>query len=183
MTNVNQDTFSGPSFSLMNRLSRLLWLVVQSFIFSNIPAPFHKARASLLRLFGAKIGKGAHIYPKVKVWAPWNLEVGEEAGIANGVILYTQGKISIGKRAVVSQNSHLCAGTHDYEQAGMPLVTKPIIIDDYAWVTTEVFIHPGVTIGEGAVVGARSVVNKNLPAWTVCSGHPCKPLKARNWRP
>jgi putative colanic acid biosynthesis acetyltransferase WcaF len=180
---VNSDTFSGPSFSLGNRLMRLSWLFVERLIFSKIPAPFHGTRAAILKIFGAKIGKGSHVYPGVKIWAPWNLEVGEEAGIANGVILYTQGRIVIGKRAVVSQGSHLCSGTHDYEKAGMPLICKPITIGDYAWVTTEVFIHPGVTVGDGAVIGARSVVNRDVPEWTVCSGHPCKPIKPRNWRP
>ncbi|MDB6134140.1 MAG: acetyltransferase [Verrucomicrobiales bacterium] len=177
------DTFTAPSFSLSNRLQRLVWNVVYLFVFRLIPGPFHGIRAAILRGFGARIGKSAHIYPGARIWAPWNLEVGSEAGIANGAILYNQGKIFIGRRAVISQGAHLCAGTHDYEQAGMPLITRPIRIGDYAWITAEVFVHPGVNIGEGAVIGARSVVTRNIPAWTVCGGCPCKPLKNRTWRP
>lgn len=137
----------------------------------------------LLKLFGAKIGCGVHVYPGVIIWAPWNLEIADGAGVGNGAILYSQGKITIGKKAVISQGAHLCAGTHDYEISGMPLITKPILIGSYAWITAESFIHPGVIIGDGAVIGARSVVTKDMPAWTVCTGHPCKPLKPRNWRP
>jgi putative colanic acid biosynthesis acetyltransferase WcaF len=137
----------------------------------------------LLNSFGAKVAPAAHIYPGVRIWAPWDLEVASEAGVASGVILYSQGKISIGYRAVISQGAHLCAGTHDYEVDGFPLITKPITIGAHAWVAAEAFIHSGVTIGAGCVIGARSVVTKDMPEWSVCSGFPCKPLKAREWRP
>ncbi|MDB6078979.1 MAG: transferase [Akkermansiaceae bacterium] len=173
------DSFSQPSFGLGNRLKRVLWGLVWSFTGLLVPRPFHEVRSVVLRAFGAKIGRGVHVYPRVKIWAPWNLAIGDEAGVANGAILYSQGNISIGRRAVISQGAHLCAGTHDYEDPGMPLITKPIVIGDHAWVTAESFIHPGVTIGEGAVIGARSVVTKDMPEWMVCAGNPCKPLKAR----
>lgn len=125
------------------------------------------------------MGSGVHIYPAVKIWAPWNLEIGVNAGIANGVNLYSQGKITIGKYAVVSQGSHICAGTHDYEKPGFPLITKPISIGNYAWVAADAFIHPGVQIGEGAVIGARSVVTENIPDWKIAVGFPCKVIKDR----
>lgn len=173
------DTFRDPSFSFSNRLARLIWNIVASSFFRWSPRPLHAWRAFLLRLFGAKIGKGAHIYPGVRVWAPWNLEVGEETGIADGVTLYSQGKIVIGRRTVISQGAHLCAGTHDYSEPGFPLVTRPIAVGDHVWIAAEAFVHPGVTIPDGVVVGARSVVTKELPAWTVCSGFPCVPLKPR----
>lgn len=122
------------------------------------------------------------MYAGVKVWAPWNLNVGEEAGIADGVILYTMAPIVIGRRAVISQGAHLCAGTHDYEDPGFRLYAEPITIGDDAWVCAEAFVHPGVTIGAGAVIGARSVVTKSMPDWMVCAGHPCRPLKPREMR-
>jgi putative colanic acid biosynthesis acetyltransferase WcaF len=175
----NEDTFVGPSFSLRNRLGRLLWSIVALLLFRYSPKPLHKWRSWLLRCFGAKVGKGVHVYPAVKIWAPWNLELADECGIANGAILYSQGKIIIGKRAIISQGAHLVTGTHDYTHPGFPLVTSPIYIGAHAWVTAEAFIHPGVTIHEGCIIGARSVVTKDMPAWTVCAGHPCRPLKPR----
>ena len=175
----NVDTFVGPSFSLKNRFNRLVWNFVALIFFRLSPRPFHQWRVFLLRLFGAKIGKGVRVYPAVNVWAPWNLEIGDECGIAGGVTLYNQGKITLGKRSVISQGAHLVAGTHDYTNYGFPLITKPIHIGDHVWVAAEAFVHPGVTIGTGCVIGARSVVVKDMPEWMVCSGHPCKPLKER----
>lgn len=175
----NQDTFTGPSFSLRNRLARVAWGVVAGTVFRLSPKPVHAWRSFLLRCFGAKVGRGVHVYPGVKIWAPWNLELADECGIANGAILYSQGKITVGRRAVISQGAHLVTGTHDYTQAGFPLVTSPIRIGEHAWVAAEAFIHPGVTVHDGCVIGARSVVTRDMPAWTVCAGHPCQQLKPR----
>ncbi len=175
----NKDTFTGASFSLSNRLARMIWGIVYAAFFRFSPRPFHGWRSFLLRLFGAKIGKGVHIYSGVKIWAPWNLEVKDEAGVGSGAILYSQARIVIGYRAVVSQGVHLCTGTHDYTKNGQPLIAFPINIGDRAWVAAEAFVHPGITIGEGTVIGARSVVTKDMPAWMVCAGHPCKVLKER----
>ncbi len=174
-----EDRYIGNDFSFKNRIGRVLWSVISLLLFRYSPKPFHEWRSFILRRFGAKVGKNVHVYPGVKIWAPWNLEVGDEAGVASGAILYTQGKIVIGKNAVISQGAHICAGTHDYNVPDFPLITKPINIGDYAWIAAEAFIHPGVTIGRGCVIGARSVVTKDMPAWMICAGHPCKPFKER----
>lgn len=177
------DAFTGPSFSLGNRLGRVVWNIACGLFFRHTPRPLHAWRAFVLRIFGAKIGKGAHIYPRAIIWAPWNLEVGDETGVADNAILYNQAKITLGRRVVISQGAHLCSGTHDYEDPGFPLYAKPITVGDHAWVAAEAFVHPGVTIGEGAVIGARAVVTKDAPAWMVCAGHPCQQIKPRRWRP
>jgi putative colanic acid biosynthesis acetyltransferase WcaF len=176
---VNKDTLTGPSFSISNRIARVIWNIVYLIFFKYSPKPFHGWRSFILRCFGAKIGNGVHVYPGVKIWAPWNLELHDKCGVGNGAILYSQGKITIGHSAVISQGVNVCTGTHNYTDAGMPLVTKPINIGDNAWVAAEAFIHPGVTIANGCVIGARSVVVDDMPEWMVCSGHPCKPVKAR----
>lgn len=175
----NKDTFTEASFSLSNRIMRVFWAFFYVLLFKYSPRPFHAYRAFVLRCFGAKVGNGVHVYPGVKIWAPWNLNLKDECGIASGAELYSQGMITIGYRAIVSQGTYVCTGTHDYTKEGHPLYTKPIHIKDRAWVAAGCFIHPGVTIGEGAVIGARSVVTKDMPAWMVCAGHPCKPLKER----
>ena len=176
---VNTDTHTGPSFSLYNRIKRLIWGIVYVALFKYSPRPLHNWRSIILRLFNAKVGKGVHVYPKVQIWAPWNLDLGDQCGIGNGVNLYSQDKITIGKKTVISQGVQICTGTHDYTKEGFPLYTKPITIGNNVWVASEAFIHPGVSIGDGTVVGARSVVTKDLPAWMVCSGNPCKPIKER----
>lgn len=175
----NNDTHVGPSFPLRNRVYRILWGVVWVIFFYPSPKPFHRWRAFLLRVFGAKVGKGVHVYPGARIWAPCNLELADECGIANGVTLYSQGKIFIGKRAVISQGAHLVTGTHDYTKYEFPLIIKPIHIGAHAWVAAEVFIHPGITIGDGCIIGARSVVTMNMPGWKICAGHPCGAIKER----
>ena len=179
----NTNTHTGPSFSLKNRISRVLWGVVATFLFRFSPRPLHGWRSFLLRMFGATIGHGVHVYPGVKIWAPWNLDLGDECGIASGAILYSKGKITIGRKAVISQGAQLCSGTHDYNDPGFKLITMPIFIGDHAWVAADAFVHPGITIGEGCVIGARSVVTKDMPHWMVCAGHPCKPIKERTLIP
>jgi putative colanic acid biosynthesis acetyltransferase WcaF len=171
--------FAAPSFSFGNRFTRFVWGVVYLLFFRFTPRPMHAWRASVLRCFGAKLGRGCHIYPRVEIWAPWNLECEEEVGVADRVILYNQAPIRLGRRAVISQGSHLCTGTHDYNLESFPVKAFPIVVRAHAWICAEAFVHPGVTIGEGAVIGARAVVTRDMPEWTVCAGHPCVPLKPR----
>ena len=175
----NKNTHTGASFSLTNRMKRLIWNVVYTLFFRYSPRPLHQWRSLVLRLFGAKIGKRVHVYPKVTIWAPWNLEIDDESGIGNGTQLYSQGKITIGKRVVISQGSHICTGTHDYTQCRFPLHTYPITIKDNVWIAADSFVAPGVVIGEGAVVGARSAVFKDIEAWTVVGGNPARFIKKR----
>ena len=176
---INTDTLTGPSFTLANRIQRLIWGFVYVVFFKYSPRPFHGWRNFILKLFNAKVGIGVHVYPKVVIWAPWNLELGDYCGIGNGANLYSQAKISIGKKTVISQGVQLCTGTHDYTKAGFPLFSKPISIGDNVWLAADAFVHPGISIGEGTVIGARSVVTKDMPSWMVCTGHPCKPIKTR----
>ncbi|WP_084179413.1 DapH/DapD/GlmU-related protein [Fimbriimonas ginsengisoli] len=176
---VNVDTHRGPSFSLSNRLRRVLWGVAWVALFRWTPRPAHRWRAFVLRLFGAEVGRGSHVYPSVKIWAPWNVRIGEESGIGDGVNLYSMAPITVGDRVTISQGAHLCCGTHDISDWGAPLLAFPISIGNHAWIFAEAFLAPGVEIGEGAVVGARSVVTKSMPAWMVCVGNPCRPIKPR----
>jgi putative colanic acid biosynthesis acetyltransferase WcaF len=116
------------------------------------------------------------------IWAPWNLVCGDEVGVGNGANLYNQARITLGSRCVVSQGAHLCTGTHDYTSEDFRLIARPIEIGQHAWIAAEAFVHPGVSIGEGAVIGARSVVTRDMPAWMVCAGNPCTPFKPRVMR-
>jgi putative colanic acid biosynthesis acetyltransferase WcaF len=173
------DPYTQPSFSLKNWLARQVWNIVYMLFFRTSPRPLHTWRSFLLRCFGAKIGKDCHVYPKAKIWAPWNLIMEDHAGIADDVNCYSMAVISLGEKVVVSQGTYLCTGSHDYEDSKFQLYAKPIYIGDNAWLCAESFICPGINIGDGAVIGARSVVTKDMPAWTVCAGNPCKPIKSR----
>lgn len=174
------DPYRQPSFSLNNRLKRLVWNFVYLLLFRLSPRPCHRWRVLLLRLFGARVGLHCHVYSGVKIWAPWNLMLGDNVGIADGVILYSMDRIEIGDYSVISQGSHLCGGTHDYNSENFQLLAKPIVIGKRVWVCAEVFIHPGITVPDGVVIGARSVVNKNIQQpWKVYAGNPCREVSDR----
>jgi putative colanic acid biosynthesis acetyltransferase WcaF len=167
------------SFGAKHLLLRGLWGVVWSLLFRPSPRILHGWRRMLLRLFGARIAPGAKIYPSAKVWAPWNLSMEKGAVIGPDVDCYCVAPISIGEQSTVSQYSYLCAATHDFEHPDFPLVAKAIVIENQVWVAADVFVGPGVRIGEGAVVGARSTVASDLPPWQVCVGSPARPRRER----
>lgn len=181
MTDIlqNSNTLIEPSFNLKNRACRFVWNVFYILFFRTSPVPLHAFRSWLLRLFGAQIGSKCHIYPKATIWAPWNLSMGNFSSFANGVYCYNMDRISIGDRTVVSQGVKLITGTHDYTNMKFPLRTKEIVIGSDVWIASDSFVCPGVVISDGVVVGARSVVTKNVAAWTVCAGNPAKFIKKR----
>jgi putative colanic acid biosynthesis acetyltransferase WcaF len=160
---------------------RLVWGVVYQLLFRPTPRwMLHGWRRFLLRSFGAKVGVGCRIAPTCSIWAPWNLEIGDFTAIADGVDVYTMARIRIGSKVAISQRTFLCTGTHDTRSLLRPLVTREIVIEDHVWIAAESFIHPGCVLGEGSVVGARSVVTHDLPAWMICVGAPCRPIKPRD---
>ena len=165
--------------SLANKLARTVWQVVWLLLYRPTPRLFHPWRCLLLRLFGAKLGRAVHPYPSARIWAPWNLEMGDHACLSEGVDCYCVAPIRIGAHTTVSQYSFLCTASHDYTRADMPLVTAPITIGEGVWITADVFVGPGVTIGDGAVVTARSSVFADIPPWVVARGNPAVPVKAR----
>jgi putative colanic acid biosynthesis acetyltransferase WcaF len=168
-------------FSRREVLLSWLWSFVQSTVFRWSPRPLHGFRARLLRLFGADIPhpREVVIFPTVRVLFPWNLTLQARAMLGRDVNVYNPGRVTLGRGANVSQHCHLCAGSHDFIQWSMPLVTAPIVLGDNTWLAADVFVGPGVTIGELSVVGARSVVTRDLPPHRVCVGHPCRPIRDR----
>ena len=99
--------------------------------------------------------------------------------LGDRVIVYCLGTITIGARVSVSQNAHLCAGSHDYTKPELPLTRPPITINSDSWIAADAFIGPNVVVGEGAILGARGVAMKSLDAWTIYAGNPAKPVKSR----
>ena len=156
-----------------------LWWLVDSLLFRSSPQIFFGWRRWLLRLFGAQIGKGALIRPSVEITYPWKVSIGDHAWVGDRVVLYSLAEIRIGAHSVVSQHSYLCTGSHDMESPSYAIVAAPIVIGAQCWVASHVFVAPGVTIDDGAVVGARSAVFHDLPSAMVCQGTPAKPIRPR----
>lgn len=167
-------------FTAAAKLRRFAWEVVWLLAFRPTPRwALHGWRRQLLRWFGAEIGAGCRIAPSCRVWAPWNLAMGEFSALGDGVDCYSMGSITLGSKVAVSQRTFLCAGSHDIRSLSRPLITGPIVVEDHVWIAAECFVHPDVVIREGAVIGARSVVLKEMPAWSICAGNPCRKIKDR----
>lgn len=156
-----------------------LWWVVEALLFRPSPQFLYGWRRWLLRLFGARVGRDVIIRPTVRTQFPWKVSIGDYAWIGDDVVLYSLGDISIGRHAVVSQKAYLCTGSHDPQRVDFPIFSRPIRIEDECWVATDVYIGPGVTVGRGTIVGARSSVFKDLPAGKVCIGSPARVIRDR----
>ena len=176
---ADNDWHCPSSHSVGNRISREIWTVVWFLFFRPTPRWCHAWRRFLLRVFGARIGKGAAIHASVRVWAPWNLEMGKNSCLGQFVDCYCVDKVTLGDRSTISQYVFLCSATHDHTQIPMPLVTSPITVGSDAWVCAGAFIGPGVVIGEGAIVGARGVAVRDVEAWTIVAGNPARKVASR----
>jgi len=156
-----------------------LWWLVQATAFHGSPQVLYGFRSWLLRLFGARLGKGVKIRPSATVTYPWKVTIGNNTWIGDDVVLYSLGDIVIGSDVVISQRGYLCAATHDYRSPSFDMQASMVSIADEVWVSADVFVAPGVKIGRGAVVGARSSVFKDLPPMMVSVGSPAQPVRPR----
>ena len=168
------------SLSRKNQIARFIWTIVWALFARTIPRSLCNGwKLFLLRLFGAKVHKNAVVYSSVNIYMPWNLEMDEYSCLASEVDCYNAAKIKIGAHTTISQKTYLCTASHDITNPSNPLITAPICIEDQAWVAADAFISLGVTIGQGAVVGARACVFKDVEPWTIVGGNPAKFIKNR----
>lgn len=177
---IKQNKQGSAAFTIKNRCGRVVWACVYWSLFRYTPVPMHAWRAWVLRMCGAKVGRGVRIYPGVRIWAPWNLDIGNYVGVASGATLYSMDEVVLGDYSVVSQGAYLCAGTHDYNIPSFQLVTKPVVVMTNAWIGARAFVMPGVVVPEGTVIGAMALVQgAGLEPWTVYAGNPAKKIKNR----
>ena len=168
------------SLSRKHQIIRLVWSVIWTLCASWMPRSIGKGwKNFLLRLFGAKIAKTAHVYSSAKIYYPANLIMGEYSCLASDVDCYNVAPITIGNNTTISQGAFLCTASHDITNIKNPLITAPIVIEDQAWIGARAYVGMGVTIGQGAVVGATASVYKDVEPWTVVGGNPAKFIKKR----
>ena len=179
---ISRPLEGGPSFSLGNRMFRVLWRCSWLVLARWTPPPLHGWRRAVLRLFGGRIAAGARVHASVRIWHPGNLALGEDALIGPGVEIYNQGAIAIGARSVVSQRAHLCASSHDTADVHFQLVLRPVTIGARCWIATEAFVGPGVTMGEGSVLAARGALFEDAEPLCIYRGNPAIKLRARRLR-
>ena len=174
----SEGNHNSMKYSLKVQVLRVLWGAVYP-LYRFSPRICFGWRNIILRLFGAQIGPNVYIYNTATIYMPWNLKIAQWSAIGEHAYIYNIGEVIIGRSVTISQRVHLCTGTHDYTNPKSPLLKKKIVIEDQAWVCADAFIGPGITVGEGAVTGARSVVVRDVPAWTVVAGNPAKYIKRR----
>lgn len=168
------------SLTLNNKLRRALWNVCHFLLIRPFAGPlFRRWRNLVLQLFGMRMGTMCAVSASAKIWAPWNVTLGQHVALGGKSEIYSVDKIFIGDKVTVSQGAYLCTASHDIKYINTPLVHSPIKINAFAWVAADSFVGMGVTIGEGAVVGARAAVFKDVEPWTVVGGNPAKFIKKR----
>ena len=173
------DPYLRPSTTLTNRAARALWQIVYVLLFRPSPRPLHAWRGALLRLFGASLGKHAHIYPRARIWAPWNLHADDVVAIADDAVIYNPAPISLGSHSVISEQAYLCAASHDYQDQAFPMISAPIVIERYAWICARASVQMGITVHEGAILGLGAVATSDLEPWSIYVGLPARRVKAR----
>lgn len=164
-------------YSSKELLLRFIWAFFEPLFFRLSPRLFYGWRNFILRLFGAKIGRGVKIYPSARIMFPWLLVVEDHVVISWDVKVYNLGTISIGAKTVVSQYAHLCGGTHDFQKPDFLLLRTGLRIGSNVWIAADAFIGPGVNVGDNVVVGARAVVLHDVEANTLVGGNPAKPIR------
>jgi putative colanic acid biosynthesis acetyltransferase WcaF len=169
----------GTTWTRRQNLTRALWMLFGRGLFRCTFHNWYGVRRAILRAFGATIARNAKLRPTVRIEIPWNLTIGEDCLIGDYAILYALGPITIGDRSVISQYAHLCAGTHDYSSRVFQLLRPPIVIGKDCWIATDAYVAPGVTVGDRAVLGARSSAYKNMDPDMIYAGNPAKPMRKR----
>jgi putative colanic acid biosynthesis acetyltransferase WcaF len=179
---ISRSWEGGASFSLLNRIYRLSWQATWLLLAAWTPPPFRAWRRWLLKLFGADLAPTATVYASARIWSPANLRMDAYASIGPRARIYSMSKITIGSYTVISQDAHLCAGTHDIEDPNFQLQARPITLGRRAWIAADAFVGPGVTVGDGAVLGARACAMRDLEPWMVYRGNPATALRPRHIR-
>ena len=180
-TSAGGDTtaYESSPWTLGEKVKRALWMTARATLFRTSFHNWYGWRRLILRAFGARLGRNVRIRPTANVEIPWNLQIGDDSVVGDHAILYSLGPISIGRRVVISQYAHLCAGTHDYTAPDFPLLRPPITVDDGAWIAADAFVGPGVTVGTRAIVGARATVMRDVSPNQIVAGNPASPIKVR----
>ena len=177
---VDLSRFSPGAFDRgAGAVKETLWLLVSLVLFRLCPFSFSALKCAVLRMFGAKIGRNVTIKPQVKVTFPWKLTIGDYVWLGEQCWLLNLDRIVIGNHVCISQRAFLCTGSHDYKRVTFDLITRPITLQDGAWIGAGGWVGPGVTVGTHAVLTAGSVTGKNLEANGIYQGNPAVRIKER----
>jgi putative colanic acid biosynthesis acetyltransferase WcaF len=180
--NTRLDRFDNSDFQRgRSKIVEAVWIIVSMFILTSA-LPGNRMRITLLRLFGATIGEGVVIKPRVRVKFPWRLEIGDHSWIGEDVWVDNLAQVKIGSHVCVSQGTYLCTGSHDWSNEAFALQTKPIVIENGAWIGAMTKVAPGARVGKGAVLAMGSVAVGDLEEDMIWQGNPARSTGPRKYR-
>ena len=174
-----QDTQFDSPWTMSQRIKMLLWEYTWLILCSWTPKPANGWRIFILKLFGAKIYGNPFVHQRARIQIPWNLTMHHKSCLGDRANAYSLGKIEISEYTTIAQEAYICTGTHAFGSYTMNLITSPVKIGGNVFVGARAFIMPGVTIGDYAIVGASTVVTKDVESWTIVGGNPAKFIKQR----
>lgn len=172
------DPSKGLDRGRSKRFEAVWYLLKCSFFLSPLPWP-GRLKVWLLRRFGATVGEGVVIKPRVNIHFPWKLSLGDHVWIGEEVFILNFEPCVIESRSCISQRAFLCGGNHDFRRLDFPYRNGPIFIREQSWIGAQVFVAPNVTIGKGCVVAAGSIITQDQPEGMICSGNPCRAIRPR----
>ena len=179
MIETDLSTFSNKDYRPGSAVKRILWYLV-SLLFFRTPFPWPSGfKVLLLRIFGAKIGKGVILKPSVAIKYPWFLAIGNHSWIGEMVWIDNLVDVSIGSNACISQGAMLLTGNHDYKKSSFDLMAKPITLEKGVWIGAKSVVCPGITCYSHSILSVGSIATSNLNSYSVYSGNPAKEIKSR----
>lgn len=174
-----QSSAYASPWTRMQRIRMILWEYCWSIFCSWTPKPLNGWRLFWLKVFGADIQGMPFVHQRARIQIPWNLILHDRACLGDRTTAYSLGVIEIKARATVAQEAYLCTGTHDFSDPNIPLMTGSIVIEEDVFVGVRALILPGTTLHQGSVIGACSVVTKDVDPWVFVVGNPARFLKKR----
>jgi putative colanic acid biosynthesis acetyltransferase WcaF len=178
--NVDLSSYSSAHFDRGASKGReFVWLLVSLVLFRLCPFSLSPLKRTVLRVFGAKVGRNVTIKPQVKITFPWKLTIGDHVWLGEECWLQNLERIVIGSHVCISQRAFLCTGNHNYKSPKFDLIVKPIQVEDGAWLGAGCWVGPGVTVGSHAILSAGSVTAQDLSPWGIYRGNPAVFLRRR----
>ena len=156
-----------------------LWYFTNAFFFLNPLFPFRSPKPALLRLFGARVGKGVVVHPGVNIKYPWKLTIGDHVWIGQRAWLDNIDQLIIRDHVVISQGAMIIQGSHNYKKVDYPTLSGPVVLEEGSWVGAGAMVMLGVTLKSHSVLAAGSVATKDLEPYTIYQGNPAQPVRER----
>lgn len=174
MQKTDLSSYDNSKYYFGKLLKRLLWYFTNILFFKTM-LPFPSSlKVSILKVFGAKMGKGIVIKPYTYIKYPWFLTIGDNCWIGEGVWIDSLTYIKIGNNVCLSQDSYLLTGNHDYKKSSFDLLLGQIIIEDGVWIGAKSIVCPGVTCKTHSILAVGSVANHELEPYSIYQGNPAE---------